>query len=83
MVLPIVLVIGGGGFYYAAFHPMRENVQEKPIVKLPTKHVGNVYIFPFDRAYTLSNDAPLRSIGKESFIRVVYGPFLRIISLLQ
>ena len=69
VVLPIVLVVGGGGFYYAAFHPMRENVQEKPIVKLPTKYVGNVYIFPFNRAYTLSNDTPLEKYWQREFYK--------------
>jgi len=64
-----VLVIGGGGFYYTAFHSDQDKTPEKPIVKLPTKYVGNVYIFPFNRAYTLSNDTPLEKYWQREFYK--------------
>ena len=56
IVLPIVLVIGGGGFYYAAFH----SAPEKPVVKLPTRYAGNIYLFPFNFDYSYKNKTPLQ-----------------------
>ncbi len=56
IVLPIVLVISGGGLYYAAFH----SAPEKPVVKLPTKYAGNIYLFPFNFGYSYKNKTPLQ-----------------------
>ena len=67
IVLPIVLVIGGGGFYYAAFH----SAPEKPVVKLPTKYAGNIYIFDtIEIDYTYHNDTPLAKYWEREYLKM-------------
>ena len=65
VVLPIVLVIGGGGFYYTAFH----SAPEKPIVKLPTKYEGNISIFPFLAPYSCDNKTPLKKYWLREYFK--------------
>ncbi len=65
IVLPALLVIGGIGFYYSASH----SVAEKPVVKLPTKYVGDVYIFPFNIEYTYGNETPLAKYWEKEFYK--------------